>query len=115
MLKIIFNEDFSHFLMSTNFSQSTVFEITNYSAHSTNMNFNIDAASITNLLAFENVPITKLRIMTIDGEAITNLNFSNQNLYILSYSTNIYDGGQSTNVSIGQVALPETNNEGEGE
>ena len=44
-----------------------------------------------------------------------NLTLSVNNLYILSYSTNIYDGGQSTNVSIGQVNIPETNNEGEGE
>lgn len=115
MLKIILNEDFSHALMSDNFSQSTVFEISNYSTHSTNMNFNITAASIPNLLVFENTPITKLRIMEEEGEVITNLNFNTRNIFILSYNTSIYNGGQNTNVSIGQVALPEQNNEEEAE
>lgn len=115
MLKLIFNEDFSHAVMSSSFSQSTVFQITNYSTRQVTMNFNIDAASINNLVAFEDTPITKLRVQDESGEVIMNLTLSVNNLYILSYSTNIYDGGQSTNVSIGQVNIPETNNEGEGE
>lgn len=122
MLKLVFNEDFSHALMSDNFSQSTNFQIENYSSHSTNMNFNITAASIPNLLYFENVPITKVRVMEESGEVITNLTFSTSNIFVLSYTTNIYSGGQNTNVSMAQVALPEntsepenTEPEGEGE
>lgn len=118
MLKLIFNEDFSHAIMSDNFSQSTIFEITNYSTHQTQMNFNIDTASINNLVFFENKPITKLRIMNSAEELLVNLTFGNDiRLYVLSYNTNLYDGGQSTNVSIGQVSVsvPEENNEGEGE
>lgn len=115
MLKLIFNEDFTHAVMSSSFSQSTIFQITNYSTRQVTMNFNTDAASISNLVAFEDTPITKLRIQDENGEVIMNLTLSVNNLYILSYSTSIYDGGQSTNVSIGQVVIPETNNEGEGE
>jgi len=86
------------------------------------MNFNITAASIPNLLYFENVPITKVRVMEESGEVITNLTFSTSNIFVLSYTTNIYSGGQNTNVSMAQVALPEntsepenTEPEGEGE
>ena len=50
MLKLIFNEDFSHAVMSSSFSQSTIFQITNYSTRQVTMNFNIDAASINNLV-----------------------------------------------------------------
>lgn len=115
MLKLVFNEDFSHAVMSSSFSQSTVFQITNYSTRQVTMNFNIDATSISNLVAFEDTPITKLRVLDESGEVIMNLTLSVNNLYILSYNTNIYDGGQSTNVNIGQVVIPEQNNEGEEE
>ena len=118
MLKLIFNEDSNHALMVGNFSQSTIFEITNYSTHQTQMNFNIDTLSINNLMAFENVPLTKLKILDSTEEILIDLTFENDvKLYILSYNTNLYDGGQSTNVSIGQVIVqaPEENNEDEGE
>ena len=113
MLKLILNEDFSHAIMSNNFSQSTTFQIDNYSTHQTSMNFNIDAASIANLLLFENSPITSLRIM--EGETLlVNLAFGTNNVYILNYNTNIYEGGQNTSVSISQVEI-QANEEPEGE
>lgn len=119
MLKLIFNEDFSHAMMSSSFSQSTTFQIDHYSTHATSMNFNIDAASIANLVYFENTKINSIRIM--DGtDLLMNLNLNNIEVFILSYNTNLYDGGQSTNVNMGQVqrTIPEPENiepEGEGE
>ena len=121
MLKLIFNEDFSHAVMSDNFSQSTILEVANYSTRSINMNFNITATSIPNLLAFENTKITSLRIQEENGNEVVRFNFGTSNIYILNYNTNIYNNGQNTNVSMGQVNIiepeepEEPESEGEGE
>lgn len=116
MLKLVLNEDFSHAIDINNYNQSTVLAINNYSSHSTSVTFTTLAASVASIMAFENTPITSLRIRDDAGETIINLNLTGKNIYILNYNINIYNGGENTSVSLGQVsaAAPE-NNEGEGE
>ena len=116
MLKLVLNEDFVHSIDIDNYNQSTVLSITNYSTHSTSITFVTRADSIANVMTFENTPITGLRIRDDAGETLLNLNLTDKNVYVLNYNTSIYNGGQNTSVSLGQVAVaaPE-NSEGEGE
>lgn len=116
MLKLILNEDFVHAIDIDNYNQSTVLNVDHYSSHQTSASFTTRASSVSNIMAFENVKITSLRIRDEAGETITNLSLNDGNMYLLNYNTNIYVGGQNTNVTIGQVNIPEQpEEEGEGE
>ena len=115
MLKIVFNGQVSFLLQATNFNQSTTFNVDGYSNHSTRINLNIDASSISNLSRFENTPITAIRVLTEDNVEILRLSFNENNMYILNYNTSIHIGGQSTNVVLGQIEIPEQEPEPEPE
>lgn len=114
MLKIYFNNDTENVILASDFNYSAALQITNYSVRSDNINFTIAAESLDELVSFENTPITSIKVTKADDTVITELPFEGNNLYVLSYNTNIY-GEDSINsqVNIGRIHIAEESNVGE--
>lgn len=111
MIKIILNNSEENTLFANDFNYSASLQITNYSNRVDSISFSIAAESLDDIVAFEDTPITSIKITKEDDTLIANLPFEGNNLYVLNYNTNIYNENSiNSQVNIGRVNIPEENN-----
>lgn len=110
MIKLILNNNEENILLVNNFNYFASLQIANYSNRSDNIDFSIAAESLDDVAAFEDTPITSIKITKEDNTLIANLSFEGDNLYVLNYNTNIYsEDSINSQVNIGRVNIPNEN------
>ena len=106
MVKVILNNETEYPLIANEVNYSATLQIDGYSEHVDTLNMNISISSAENLIHFENTPLESIEILNSQDEPFTTITFGN-NIYIISYNTNIYDNNAAINVSINKVSIPQ--------
>lgn len=110
-MKLIINKDTEHYLLAQDINYNIIYQIQNYSTHTSSLNCRIENNNINNADYFEDIPITSIDIYNSQDILMTSFTFNTNNCYILNINTTVEENIVNSFIRFGTINIVEKQGE----